>query len=92
MNITLRLIVSLVVIITSITLLSTYFLVNEEKVKQYEELDRRSLLLAESLQEVIEPQLERKNYQEAIRSLKIRYPSQETKIQSRYFPQHLLRG
>ena len=62
MNITLRLIVSLVVIVTSITLLSTYLVVNEEKDKQYEELDRRSLLLAESLQEVIEPQLDRKNY------------------------------
>src|SRR3990167_6436066 len=37
-------------------------------------------------------EIERQNYQAAIRSLKIRYPSQETKIQSRYFPQHLLRG
>src|SRR3989338_1971547 len=62
MNITARLIISLIVIITSITLLSTYFVVNEEKAKQYEELDRRSILLAESLQEVIEPQLDRKNY------------------------------
>lgn len=64
MNITFRLIVSLIVIVTSITLLSTYLVVNEEKAKQYEELDRRSSLLAESLQEVIEPQLERKNYQD----------------------------
>src|SRR3989338_1058889 len=64
MNITFRFIISLVVIVTSITFFSTYFQVSEEKNKQYEELNRRSLLLAESLQEVFEPQLERKNYQE----------------------------
>ena len=57
MNITVRLIVSLIVIITSITLLSTYFVVSEEKAKQYEELDRRASLLLESLQELVEPHL-----------------------------------
>ena len=57
MNITVRLIVSLIVIITSITLLSTYFVVSEEKAKQYEELDRRASLLLESIQELVEPHL-----------------------------------
>ncbi len=64
MNITTRLISSIILIVISITLLSTYFQVNEEKNKQYEELDRRSSLLAESLQETIEPQLDKKNYTE----------------------------
>jgi trehalose 6-phosphate synthase len=57
MRITLRLIISLVVVVASVALFSAYFQVRLEKTKQQEELERRSRLLAESLQETVEPLL-----------------------------------
>ena len=55
MRITLRLIVSLVVVVTLVVALSTFIQVRQEKVQLTEELGRRSGILAESLQETVEP-------------------------------------
>src|SRR5687767_378780 len=59
MRITLRLIVSLVVVVASVALFSAYLHVGLERTRQQEELARRSRLLAESLQEAVEPLLPR---------------------------------
>ncbi|HEU5262289.1 MAG TPA: trehalose-6-phosphate synthase [Gemmatimonadales bacterium] len=56
-RITLRLIVALIVVIAAVAYLSAYFQVGGEKRKQEEEVERRSRLLAESLQESVEPLL-----------------------------------
>lgn len=59
MRITLRLIVALTVVVASVAFFSAYFQVRQEKGNQQEELERRSRLLAQSLQAVIEPLLEK---------------------------------
>lgn len=59
MRITLRLIISLVLVIGSVAFLSAYFQMHQEKEKQQDELERRARLLAESLQEAVEPLLEK---------------------------------
>jgi trehalose-6-phosphate synthase len=56
-RITLRLIVALVIAIALVACFSAYFQVGQEKHTLQEELERRSRLLAESLQESIEPLL-----------------------------------
>lgn len=56
-RITLRLIVALVFAIALVASLSAYFQVGEEQRTLQEELERRSRLLAESLQESVEPLL-----------------------------------
>jgi trehalose-6-phosphate synthase/uncharacterized membrane protein affecting hemolysin expression len=55
MRITLRLLVSLIVVVVSLALISTYIQVRQERRQLREDLDRRSRLLAQSLQEVVEP-------------------------------------
>ncbi|MBI5203242.1 MAG: trehalose-6-phosphate synthase [Elusimicrobia bacterium] len=57
MRITFRLIISLAVVVASVALGSSFIQVRLERAKQQEELERRSRLLAESLQETIEPLL-----------------------------------
>ncbi|MBI4054944.1 MAG: trehalose-6-phosphate synthase [Elusimicrobia bacterium] len=59
MRITLRLIVSLISVVASVAFFSAYLQVGHEQEKQQEELERRSRLLAESLQETIEPIMKR---------------------------------
>jgi len=59
MRITLRLIISLLVVVASVAAFSAFFQVRQEKLRQQEELARRSLLLAQSLQESVEPLLEK---------------------------------
>jgi len=59
MQITLRLIVSLVIVVTLVVSLSTYFQAREEQVRLSEELERRAGVLAESLQETVEPLAEK---------------------------------
>lgn len=60
MKITLRLIISLVLVVSTVAAASAYFQVRQEKEKQREELERRSRLLASSLQETIEPLIEKR--------------------------------
>ncbi|MBI5631324.1 MAG: trehalose-6-phosphate synthase [Elusimicrobia bacterium] len=55
MRITLRLILSLVVAVGTVAAFSAYFQVGQEKQRQEDELARRSRLLAEGLQETLEP-------------------------------------
>jgi trehalose 6-phosphate synthase len=57
MRITLRLIISLVVVVTLVVGLSTFVQVRQEKVRLTDELGRRAGILAESLQETVEPLL-----------------------------------
>ncbi|MBI5244133.1 MAG: trehalose-6-phosphate synthase [Elusimicrobia bacterium] len=59
MRITVRLIVSLLVVVASVASFSSYYQVRQERQRQQEDLGRRSLLLAQSLQEAVEPLLEK---------------------------------
>jgi len=59
MRITLRLIISLVIVVTLVVSLSTFFQARQEQVRLSEELERRAGVLAESLQETVEPLLEK---------------------------------
>ena len=54
-RITLRLIVSLIIAMASVATVSAYRQVGQERHRQQEELERRSRLLAETLQESVEP-------------------------------------
>ncbi|MDD5628213.1 MAG: trehalose-6-phosphate synthase [Elusimicrobia bacterium] len=54
MRITLRLIVSLLVVVSSVAALSAFLQARQERQRQQEELERRSLLVAQSLQESVE--------------------------------------
>jgi alpha,alpha-trehalose-phosphate synthase [UDP-forming] len=55
LKITIRLIVTLVVAVASVAWVSAYFQVRQERERLREELGRRAQLLAESLQESVEP-------------------------------------
>lgn len=55
-----RLIISLVLVVSTVALFSAYFQVHQERERQREELEHRSRLLASSLQETIEPLLEKR--------------------------------
>jgi trehalose-6-phosphate synthase len=57
MKITARLIVALVLTVAGVAALFAHFQVREERVRLEGEMDRRSLLLSEGLQETIEPML-----------------------------------
>src|SRR3989338_1090676 len=57
MRITFRFIVSLVFVVASVAFFSAFLQIRQERFRQLEELERRSRLLAESLQEAIEPRL-----------------------------------
>jgi trehalose 6-phosphate synthase len=59
MKITLRLIISLVLVVLTVAVVSAYFQVRQEKERQRQELERQSRLLAISLQESVEPLLEK---------------------------------
>lgn len=59
MRITLRLILSLIVAVATVSSLSAYVQVSQERQRQQEELERRSRLLAESFYESVEPLVER---------------------------------
>jgi len=59
MRITFRLTISLLVVVASVAAFSAFFQVRQERLRQQEELTRRSILLAQSLQESIEPLIER---------------------------------
>lgn len=58
MRITLRLTLSLAVVMAAVASLFAYWQVHQEKERQKEELQRRSSLLGESLQETVQPLLE----------------------------------
>jgi len=62
MRITLRLIVSLIVVVVFVALISAYFNVRQERIKLYEEVESRSALLAESFRESVRNNLESKNH------------------------------
>jgi trehalose 6-phosphate synthase len=57
MRITFRLIASLLVVVAAVASFSAYYQVRQERRHQQEELGRRSLILAQSLQESVEPLL-----------------------------------
>jgi trehalose-6-phosphate synthase len=59
MRITFRLIVSLVVTVAAVAAISAYFHVRQERSRLEDELERRSRLLAESLQESVQPAIQR---------------------------------
>lgn len=59
MRITFRLIFSLIVVVTLVVALSAFLQVRQEQVRLTEDLERRAGILAESLQETIEPLLEK---------------------------------
>ncbi|MFO1475297.1 MAG: trehalose-6-phosphate synthase [Verrucomicrobiota bacterium] len=59
MRITLRLIVALVVTVTAVAVCSAYFHVQQESSRLNDEVERRSHLLAESLQESVEPAIQK---------------------------------
>ncbi|MBI3621835.1 MAG: trehalose-6-phosphate synthase [Nitrospirae bacterium] len=61
MRITFRLIFSLVVTVTVVVTLFAFFQVRQEKARLSEELERRAGILAESLQETVEPLLEKRS-------------------------------
>ncbi len=60
MKMTLQFILSMIVIVCCVAGGSSYLLVRQEKQRQTEELDRRSSLLAESLEESVASALSRK--------------------------------
>lgn len=62
MRITLRLIVSLVVVVVFVALVSAWFNVRQEKAKLYDEIRSHSALLAESFKESVRNNLETKNH------------------------------
>jgi len=62
MRITLKLIVSLIVVVVFVAIISAYFNVQQEKTKLYEEVVSRSALLAESFKESVRHNLATKNY------------------------------
>ena len=62
MRITLKLIVSLIVVVVFVAIISAYFNVRQEKTKLYEEVVSRSALLAESFKESVRNNLAAKNY------------------------------
>lgn len=57
MRITMRLLISLIVVVVSLASVSAYLQVRQERRQLREDLDRRSRLLAQSLQEIVEPSL-----------------------------------
>src|SRR3989339_302679 len=57
MRLTFRLIASLLVVVASVASFSAYYQARQERRHQNEELARRSLVLAQSLQETVEPLL-----------------------------------
>ncbi|MDD5657791.1 MAG: trehalose-6-phosphate synthase [Elusimicrobia bacterium] len=59
MRITARLIVSLIVVVASVAAFSAFFQVRQERLRQQEDIERRSRLLAQSLQESVEPLIEK---------------------------------
>ena len=59
MRITLRLIVSLIVVVASVAFFSAYLQVRSERLKQQDDIERRARLLADSLQKTIEPIVEK---------------------------------
>ena len=61
MRITFRLILSLVVGVTLVALVFSYFQVRQEERRLREETERRAAVLAESLQESVEPLLDSKS-------------------------------
>jgi len=62
MRITLKLIVSLIVVVVFVAIVSAYFNVRQEKAKLYEEVLSRSALLAESFKESVRHNLAAKSY------------------------------
>jgi len=58
MRITLRLIVSLVIVVATVAGGSAYFHVQQERARLKDESERRSRLLAESLQESVGPAIQ----------------------------------
>ena len=62
MRITLRLIVSLIVVVVFVAVVSAWFNVRQEKAKRYEEVLSNSALLAESFKESVRNNLAAKNY------------------------------
>ena len=62
MRITLKLIVSLIVVVVFVAVVSAWFNVQQEKAKLYEEVLSRSSLLAESFKESVRNNLAAKNY------------------------------
>jgi len=61
MRITFRLIFWLVFVVTAVVFLLTRLQVRQEQQRLEEDLERRALILAESLQEVVEPLIEKEN-------------------------------
>src|SRR3989304_1865733 len=59
MRIRFRLIISLVVVVTLVVTLFAFLQVRQEKARLNEDLDRRAGILAESLQETVEPLIEK---------------------------------
>ncbi|MBI4346238.1 MAG: trehalose-6-phosphate synthase [Elusimicrobia bacterium] len=76
MKITLRLILSLIVAVGAVAAFSAYFQVGQERHRQEEELARRSRLLAEGLQETVEP-LVQKGPSERLQRLVERFGNRE---------------
>ena len=64
-----RLIVSLILAVTLVSLLSSYYQVRGERRNLRKDLERRAAVLAESLAGNVEPQLENGSTQTLIRSL-----------------------
>src|SRR3989339_741101 len=62
MRITLKLIVSVIVVVVFVAIVSAYFNVRHEKAQLYEEVVSRSALLAESFKESVRNNLAAKNY------------------------------
>ena len=62
MRITLRLIVSLIVVVVFVAVVSAWFNVRQEKAKRYEEVLSQSALLAETFKESVRNNLAAKNY------------------------------
>ncbi|MBI2884461.1 MAG: hypothetical protein HYY11_11250 [Candidatus Methylomirabilis oxyfera] len=57
---TLRLIISLVLVVSTVARFSAYFQARQEKERQRKGLEHRSRLLASGLQETIEPLIEKR--------------------------------
>ena len=58
MRITLRLVVALVLTVAGVAAFSAYFNVEQERSRLNDEMERRSRLLAESLQESVQPAIQ----------------------------------
>ncbi|HOW27257.1 MAG TPA: trehalose-6-phosphate synthase [Elusimicrobiota bacterium] len=76
MRITLRLILALTLTVAVVASLAAYFQAGQERKRQQEDLIRRSRLLSESLQEALEPMLER-NAKDKLQRLVERFGNRE---------------